>query len=118
MFDAKVFDGDYKIIYSRDFNIYENKLTINSIRGFLIEFIFEKDPTTLGLPPLKIEGDNTNKKVKIILTNFNNTLGAGTTKRIPIINSEDGSQVYFSIHAKSLDENSSFLKVSVTFYSK
>ncbi|UMX47748.1 MAG: hypothetical protein L7H18_04895 [Candidatus Nealsonbacteria bacterium DGGOD1a] len=114
----KFFDGDYEILYSGDFNIYENKLVIDKIAGFSFEFLFTKDSNINGQLPIKIEGDGINKIVKISLVNFDNTLGAGTTKKIPIINTIDSKQIFFSIHAKSLDASSTFLKVSVTFYIK
>jgi hypothetical protein len=115
--EIKIYDGDYEIMYSADFNIYENKLTLSRIAGFSVEFLFEKDPTVSGSSSLKIEGDDKIKKVVITLINFDNVFGAGTTKKIPIIKTKD-KQIFFSVHSKSLNEESSFLKVSVTFYIK
>lgn len=113
-----VFDGDdYQIIYSADFNIYEDKLLIQKIAGYDVEFLFKKDSEKKG-SPMEMKGDDDAKKITITLYNFNNTLGSGTTKRIPIINTTAGKQVFFSIHAKSLNETTSFLKVSITFYLK
>ncbi|MDO8528232.1 MAG: hypothetical protein Q7T03_11200 [Deltaproteobacteria bacterium] len=111
------FDGDYQIIYSSDFNIYENKLILRKIAGFELVFEFAKDPAVKDCP-MSIKGDDTAKRITITLTNFNNSLGAGTTKMVPLLKTDDGKQIYFSIHAKALNEATSFLKVSLTFYLK
>lgn len=112
------FDGDdYAIVYSADFNIYENKLIIRRIAGYEIEFFFKKDSEQVG-SPIEMKGDDVAKKLTITLYNFNNSLGSGMTKKVPMINLTDGRQIYFSLHAKSLNETTPFLKVSVTFYVK
>ncbi len=111
------FDGDYQIIYSADFNIYENKLILSKIADFDIEFEFKIDAEKQGAP-LEVKGDNNTKKIMIKVINFNNPLGAGTVKKIPIVTFDDGKKIYFSIHAKSLNESTSLLKVSITFYLK
>lgn len=114
--EIQVFDGDYEILYSGDFNIYENKLILKIV-GFEFEFQFVYDSTKQGAP-LEINGDNSTKKINIRLINFNQSLGVGTVKKIPIVTLNDGRQIFFSIHAKSLNESTSFLKVSITFYIK
>lgn len=113
----QIFDGEYQIIYSQDFNIYENKLILRKIAGFDFEFQFDFDLLKQGAP-MEIKSDNINKKFIIKLINFNNSLGIGTVDRIPVITLTDGRQIYFSIHAKSLNETTKFLKVSLTFYLK
>jgi len=111
-------DGDYEIIYSADFNIYENKLSLEKIEDFSFEFLFQIDSTKKD-SPIDIKGDNIEKKIIITLYNFNNSLGVGLTKKIPILSlSSSGKQLYFSLHAKSLNDATPFLKVSLTFYTK
>lgn len=120
MLDGKIYkilDGDYEIIFSSNFNVYEKRLVIEKIGGFDFIFLFEKDSTKTG-SPIDISGDNTNKIITIKLFNFYNTLGIGTTKIIPIIKLDDGRQIYFSLYAKSLNETTDFLSISVTFYLK
>jgi len=114
----KFFDGDYEILYSGGFNIYENRLLIQGIGGFSIDFLFVKDPNIEGKAPLAVEGNNIDKTIKITLTNFDNALGVGTTKKIPIITTNDGRQIFFSLYGKSLNPDNQFKKVSVTFYIK
>ena len=79
----KFYDGDYEIIFSKVFNIYENKLVINPFEGFEITFQFSEDLTKKDTS-LEIKGDDINKKLLIRLTNFNNTLGIGTTNKMLI----------------------------------
>lgn len=117
MAEVLVSDGEYQIIYSADFNIYENRLILSKIVGFDIEFLFKKDISKTGAP-LEVNGDNVTKKIVITLLNFNNPLGVGTLNKVPIITLNDSKQVYFSVHAKSLNETTEFLKVSITFYLK
>ena len=114
--NMEIHDGSDKIIFSRDFNIYENELSLKPIYGFTFEFKFQKDSTKkTGL--IQIDSDNSIKKITIELINFNNSLGVGTTRKIPVINVDNSDKkVYFSIHVKSLNETTDFLKVSLTFY--
>lgn len=119
MIDAKVFDGEYEIIYSRNFNIYENELLIDSIRGFKFKFIFEKS-TAEQLPgALPIEFSGGDKMMTVRLRDFRNTFGVGTTNKVNVLNLEDGKKIFVSIYAKSLDATKNdFLNVSLTFYLK
>ncbi len=107
-------DGEYEIVYSNTFNIYEKKLTI-ILYGVTIDFIFERDPQKE--PSLKIEG--TEQKSKVTLINMdNNPLGIGTIKRHSILTLSDDSSISFSLYTKSLNDSTSYLQVSITFYKK
>ncbi len=115
----QIFDGDYQVFYSQDFNIYENRLILRNIAGFEFEFEFIIDTTKIGSPmEIKDVSSDTSKKLNIKLYNFNNSLGVGTVNRIPVITLTDRRQIYFSVHAKSLNETTKFMKVSLTFYLK
>lgn len=111
----KAFDGDYEIVYSGDFNVYENKLKVSGILDLVFEFLFEKN-TEKPNPHYEVKGEGKNITMK--LYNFSQNFGAGTTNILPIATASDGRKFFFSIHTKSLSENTSFLKVSLTFYFK
>ena len=111
----KFYDGDYEIIFSKVFNIYENKLVINPFEGFEITFQFSEDLTKKDTS-LEIKGDDINKKLLIRLTNFNNTLGIGTTNKMLILKDDKGKNLFFSLHVKSLNTTTSFKQISITFY--
>jgi len=119
--EIKFYDGDYEIIFSNIFNIYDNTLIIEKIAGFKVEFKFLSD--TESAPKIETSSDNSARIMTIKLFNFNSSLGVGTIKRLPIINLEQSQndqvkQIYFSIHSKSLDNTTGFLQISVTFYLK
>lgn len=111
----KALDGDYEIIYSGDFNVYENKLTITGVLDLTFIFLFEKNIEKTN-PHYEVKGDG--KTITMKMFNFSNTLGAGTTNILPIASASDGRKLSFSVHTKSLSETTSFLKVSLTFYLK
>lgn len=113
----KISDGDYEILFSSTFNVYEKKLIFEKIGDYTFIFQFEKDSTKQG-SPLNISGNDEGKIATITLVNFYNPLGVGTIKMVPILKTQEGKQVYFSIYAKSLNETTEFLEVSVTFYLK
>lgn len=113
----KISDGDYEILFSSTFNVYEKKFTIGNIGGFTFVFQFEKDPEKPGAP-MEISGNDAQKTITVKLFNFYNPLGMGTTKMIPILKLSDGRQIYFSLYAKSLNETTDFLSISLTFYLK
>lgn len=111
----KVLDGDFEIIYSGDFNIYENKLTLSGVLDLTFIFLFEKNLQKTN-PSYVIKG--TDKIITITLFNFYQTLGVGTPNILPIATTGDGKTLYFSIHVKSLAETTTLLKISLTFYLK
>jgi hypothetical protein len=108
-----VYDGDYEIIYSNDFNIYENKLVIDNLfsgKQVILNFIKSSD-----LKP-SCSSNVDNKTITFDLTNFSSPLGTGTTDHIPFVETTDNKPLYFSIHVKSLNENTNFKKISLAFY--
>jgi len=113
----KIFDGDYEIIYSNVFNVYQNKLTFRKIDNFEVIFEFIADKSKKHAI-LEITGDDDSKKVYIKLYNFNNSLGLGTTEPVKFLKTNEGRDILFSIHAKSLNQTTTFLQVSITFYLK
>lgn len=112
----KVFDGDYEIIFSENFNLYDNKLIITDLGGFKFEFNFEKsDPTKTGR--VTVRPDNEKKTIFVTLENFRNQLGTSTSKKIQVANFADGKTMYMSIYGKSIGEGE-FLNVTVSFYAR
>ena len=63
-------------------------------------FLFEEKKDQKGTA-MEIDGSK-KKTATIKLINFKNVLGSGTTKKIKIIETDDGKSVYFSLYAKSL----------------
>lgn len=115
--DIKIYDGDFEILFTKTVNIYEDKLIFDLIEEFKFIFVFTKD-NDKEWTVMNIQGDEENKTVTITLTNFHNTLGASTTRKVKIIETKEGKEIYFSIFAKGLNETSSFLQVTTTFYRK
>ncbi|HKC14947.1 MAG TPA: hypothetical protein VKC89_03255 [Patescibacteria group bacterium] len=110
-----ILDGDYKVIYSGNFNIYDSKLILSKIGGFDFEFEFRVDPQVEA--SISVNGDNGSKKINVVLINFSNTLGRGTTERIPVINTVDNQKIYFSLYGTSVGDNKA-LNLTVTLYIK
>lgn len=115
--ELKIYDGDYLITFSEVFNVYTNELKINNIAGFEIFIKFLKN-NSIKDSPVHVKGDNEKRIIIIELINFHNSLGAALSDRLPIIETINGKNFYISIHSKGLNEESSFLQVSVTIYFK
>lgn len=116
----KIFDGEYEIIYSGVFNIYNNILKIEGIKDidYSFEFVFKIDLENITSRS-ETSGDDVNKNVLITFYNFNNQLGVANSKIIPILTDDVRKKnTFFSIHVRSLGQDSSFLQVVVSFYMK
>ncbi len=106
-------DGEYEIVYSNIFNIYDDRLRI-TINGLKIVLIFEEKE---GENPIySIKGGT--EESTITLVNMRNPLGSAMTERAPIISLEDGRKIYISLYAQSVGGNTKCLQVSITFYKK
>lgn len=111
----KKFDGTDEIIFSSNFNIYENKLTIIGIQGFDLTFEFEIAEPKEGQKDIDIKGNN--KKVTVIFSKkFRNTLGSGTINKIPLIKFQNNKLLLFSIYGSTIGNEISGLNVTITFY--
>lgn len=110
-----VHDGVTKIIHSGIYNVYDNRLSIKPIDDFEVIFIFDENQEIKD-SQIKFEGDNVMKVLTITLFNFNNSLGTGTTSKMPILTTNQGKNILFSIHASTLGGNSTLKQVVVTFY--
>ena len=111
-------DGGSRIIFSDTFNIYSGKLVLSEIYGFSFELNFIIDKETQG-SSLQINGDIPTKKIGIVFTNFNNSLGVGTTQPVSILKSaENNQELLFSVYARTLNDTTPFLQVTVVFYVK
>ena len=115
---TQAFDGDYQIIFSDVFNVYENRLILTDLVGYTFEFIFGKEDFDQTMGSITSEGDEVNKKIIINVKNFRSQLGAGSTNKLPVINLNDGKKIYFSVYGRSLSKESDFLEVTVNLYLK
>jgi hypothetical protein len=116
--ELRAFDGEYEIIFSETFNLYENKLIISGILGFTFDLIFIKDEVN-SKPHFESKSNDIKKHITVSFFNFNNPLGVGTTQKNPILEIKDeGKKIYMSIFVRSISPESSFLQVGVTFYKK
>jgi len=120
--DLKVYDSDYEIIFSGDFNIYGNELRIvgiktDEVKDTTLIFRFVEDETKKA-SSISTEGDEATQTAHITLTNFRNPLGIASSKRIPIIVLDNKTTIFLSTHVKSVSSNNSLLKVSITLYKK
>lgn len=119
--ELKFFDDDYEIIYSSDFNIYSNEFKIigidtdEKVKATLI-FKFTEDNTKRV--SVSTDGDEKTQTAYIKLNNFKNSLGVASSKRMPIIEYNNGTTLYLSVHAKSINTSLPFLKLSITLYKK
>jgi hypothetical protein len=111
--NIKVMEGGYEIIYSGDFNIYEKNLELEGILDLKFIFSFEKD-TNKSTPHYEV--NSVNKVVNIKLFNFDNIFGSGIPQKIHIANTSDNKELFFSFYCKSIGDETSLLKVLVTFY--
>lgn len=113
--EIKRFDGTDEIIFSGIFNVYENKLIINNILGFNFTFDFETTEPKEGQKDIDIKGEN--KNVTLIFSRkFRNTLGSGTTKKMPLVKFDNNKLLLFSIYGSTVGSDSSALNVALTFY--
>jgi hypothetical protein len=116
----RFFDGKAEIIFFSEFIIYEGFLRIQDLmideekHQFEFEFVKRDQDKTTGL---SWKGDSVTKTLKVTLINFTNSLGTGTTKRVSIMENKDKNfKISIAIHAKSLNETTQFLLVSMCFY--
>lgn len=115
----KKFDGNDEIVFSDVFNVYENALLIKDLYGFNFKFVFEQTlPTPPSVTPQKdisISGEG--KDVTIVFNaKLRNTLGSGTSTKMPILTFKDGKTLLFSIYSSKVGDNTEALNVTVNFY--
>lgn len=108
-------DGDYEIIYSKSFNIYEDKLTIPDFLGKKFIYIFEKTEPIENQKDINIIWSD-NISTITLSKKFRNTLGSGTVNKIKILKMEDGKDTYMSIYGQDFGEGR--LNVVINFYLK
>lgn len=115
---TEVYDGDYQIIFSDSFNVYENKLRITDIAGYTFELIFDEGKFSAGESGIFVEPDNNNKRATITMKKFRNQLGAGSTEKLTVIDLEDGRKIFFSIYGSALSAETNILHITINFYIK
>ena len=110
------FDGDDQIIFSNTFNIYQDMLVINNIRGFKFTFIFEKSEIQDGQKDIEILNANKNEAIIKFSRKIRSSLGAGNVDKFPIIKFNDETKLLFSVYGAGIGDASNGLNVTVTFY--
>jgi hypothetical protein len=115
---TQAFDGDYQIIFSDTFNLFENRLVLVNIVGYTFEFLFDQGSFDQANSSISSAADDKNKKVTINIKNFRNQLGAANLNKIAILSLGDGRNIYLSIFGKSLQAESNLLQVTINFYLK
>lgn len=116
---VKKYDGNDEIVFSDSFNIYENTLSIKDLLGFNFKFVFEDTLPTLppANPQKDVSIEGAGKDVTITFSaKLRNTLGSGTSTKIPIVTFTDGKNLLFSVYSSKIGDGTSALSVTVTFY--
>lgn len=115
----KKFDGGDEIIYAGVFNVYENVLRINNLyQGYNFKFVFEENLPSLPSPTQKdVSAIGEGKDVTVTFSaKLRNTLGSGTSTKLPVVNLDDGKILLFSVYCSKVGDNTTALNVSVNFY--
>lgn len=120
-----VYDGEYEIIFSEVFNLYEGSLKIkNLLPELTLEFNFLDD---IENKSSHFEGKtDLIKKIFIFdFYNFKNPFGVGTTKPVEISSIKEkiagvsvDKKMFISLMARTLSSETSFLQVTITLYKK
>lgn len=106
-------DGDYEIIYSQSFNVYENKLTIPDFLGKKFVYIFQTQEPSVNQKDINIEWSQNTSNITLS-KKFRNTLGSGTVNKIKILKTGDNKDIYMSIYGLDFGDNR--LNVTINFY--
>ena len=118
--ETKIYDGEYEIIFSESFNIYEDELIIQDFLGFKFFFDFEtKDPEE-GQQDIAFEPGKEVKEFHIkVSKKFRNTLGSANSSKLKIfnLNDEENRSIYFTIYGQQVGSNNT-LNITLTFYVK
>lgn len=115
--DKKIYDGSDEIIFSGVFNVYENNLLIKDIVGYDFNFLFEKKADVVSDKDINITEKD--KKISIIFSSkIRNSLGSGTTNKIPVITFNNGKMLLCSIYSSAIGDGTDALSVVINFYLK
>ncbi len=110
----KIFDGTTEIVFSDEFIVFGDTLTIDNVVGHKFVVKFMTDPKTVARYDLFT--DQTNKVITVECRNMRNPLGLGTMELVPVIDFKDKSKLVAAMYFKSLNEKTNFLRFMVTFY--
>lgn len=125
-------NGDYTILFSETFNMYEDTLSIYKLFNINMFFSFEEDKEDLNYR-IQIISDESGLKFKFL--NFHkNPLGVCTTEIVKLngvkyseeettVDGEKSEAIlekdlYFSAHIKNVSTESNFFMFSLSFYFK
>jgi len=112
----KIYDGNYEIIYSNDFIIYENKLIIEDVYWFKIIMNFKSNKKNIDSNIERLHNQE-EKLITLNVTNFNYNTWTWLKNKFALLKNVDWKKkLYFSIYSNSINKTTSFLHVSLTFY--
>lgn len=114
--NIQIFDGDYEILYSESFNVYENKLIIKNFLDKEFVYIFETEDRIEDHQDINVKWED---KIAIITLSkkFRNALGSGTLSKLKILkNQENQKDIYMSVYGSSFSDKN--LNVVINFYTK
>jgi len=111
------YDGTDEIIYSKSFNVYENRLEIRGIPGFPdrnFNFVFQTSEPEAGQNDIDVIWENQQANITIS-RRFRNTLGSGTIRKLVIMRTDNNGEILLSIFGQQVGEEN-MLSVTVNFY--
>lgn len=108
------FDGSDEIIYSKSFIVYEGKLRIDFLdKKFVL--IFEKTEPFQDQKDVDVIWSGNEASVTFS-KKFRNSLGSGTTNKIPILKTKENKFILFSIFGQQFGGDG--LHITINFYIK
>ncbi len=112
---VKEYDGLNEILYSKSFNIYDEKLTISNLLGNTFIFIFEKDEPKENQKDVVVVWEESPRQAVITVSKkARTTLTSGLTEKINILSADDGKIISFSFSGYQFGES---LHTTINFYS-
>src|SRR3989344_6172011 len=103
------FDGTDEIIYSESFIVYEGRLRINFLKKKFV-FIFEKTESTQDQKDIDIKWLGEEASV-IFSKKFRNSLGSGTTNKVPILKTGENKSILFSIFGQQFGDDGLYITI-------
>lgn len=109
-------DGNSEIIFSGVFCLNQNKLIIEGIARFTLEFEFKNDSNRgNGEFLTEVVGE----KLKIYMFNFRNPLGNTTKEPVPLLNIADdpalgSGQIYMAFKVRTMEQSVSIIEFTLT----
>lgn len=110
------FDGNDEIIFSKSFNVYEDRLTIDDFLERKFKFVFENTEPIPNQQDINVTWSG-NVATVTISKKFRNPLGSGTSEKLAVLKTSENKQILFSIFGQQVG-NSKLLHITVNFYQR